>query len=840
MLSQLLNIMSQRPINAMSSPYRETTITRRTLKAIIAGIGLSSALLALSPNVFALSLGKITTKSFMGERLLVEIDIPDINATEASSLQANVGGIDTFQAAGIEYNPSLAGATVTLEKRPDGKQYFKVSSTAPVNDPFINLVIVANWASGRIVRDYSILLDPPEALKTAATIVTAPSMSANSSSNNNNKAAAPTPTPSPSTSSNNNTKAENTKASMTAKAETSKKEPKTSDAGKTANNSDGQLTVEKGQTAGKIAASIKDANISLDQMLIALLKANPNAFINGNVNLIKSGAVLSIPTAEDASAVKATEARRMVVSQSRDFSEYRRKVAENAPLTASNEATRTSGGKIQTQIADKKPESTAPDKLVLANAGSKSKEDKVAKELQDKEDAKRLAALSSNIKDLSKQLNSSSAASAASSALGNLKSESQKLTAGVASAVSNTPSAVASSAVAAASAVASKARPTVAPIADEYGETSLLEGLPEYTLPAAGGILIALLGLFWWKRRSKKEEEQSPDSQFFESRMHTDSFFEVSGGQQIDTSESPASGSEPFTASQLNSVPDVDPIAEADVYLAYRRDASAEEILKDAMVANPTRLAIPLKLLEIYAKRPDVAAFEKLAAKVKTMTKGQGLEWDRVVQLSQTLMTDSNSINGSGAGNSVFSEFGQAPLDSMNSEMNSMQAGSNRNMVSTVKPQEAGNETNYDIDLDFTSGHNAVSQAPMAANDVSVQGPQGVQLLDNGDPTAAVAPLPFANNSAKNGGSNDIIDFDLSALSLDLDSGVPSPGVMPTTNATMIQLSPNDPATTKLALAQEFYEIGDMDSAKRTLMEVISTGSEQAQQEAKKLLAQLY
>ena len=78
MLSQLLNIMSQRPTNAKSSPYRETNITRRTLKAIIAGVGLSSVLLALSPNVFALSLGKITTKSFMGERLLVEIDIPDI------------------------------------------------------------------------------------------------------------------------------------------------------------------------------------------------------------------------------------------------------------------------------------------------------------------------------------------------------------------------------------------------------------------------------------------------------------------------------------------------------------------------------------------------------------------------------------------------------------------------------------------------------------------------------------------------------------------------------------------------------------------------------------------
>lgn len=820
--------MSPRPTNALFSLHSEKKISQLSLRALIAGISLSSALLAVSPDAFALSLGKLTTKSFMGERLLVEIDIPEINSTEVSSLQANVGGIDTFQAAGIEYNPSLAGATVTLEKRPDGRQYFKVLSASPVNDPFINIVIVANWASGRIVRDYSILLDPPEALKTPATIVTAPIISSA-----NNKTTTPATT-------------EMSKDASASKTDNKKKETKTASTTEAEGNAaaGSQVTVEKGQTAGKIAASVKDGNISLDQMLVALLKANPKAFINGNVNLIKSGVTLTIPTAEEAAKVKVGEARRLVVSQSKDFYDYRRKVAENAPSTASTEATRTSGGKVQTQIADKKPESMASDKLVLANGkNGKTKEDKVAKELQAKEDAKRLAALSSNIKDLSTQLNTSkvaSAAKAASAAVGKLQDQGTKITAAASSAIANIPQVQGSTAfnantASAPASISSLPRPAVAPVTEEYPETSFLDSLPEYTPYALGGLVVAILGLIWFKRRSKKEEESSQDSQFFESRMHTDSFFEVSGGQQIDTSESPASGSEPFTASQLNSVPDVDPIAEADVYLAYRRDTSAEEILKDAMVANPNRLAIPLKLLEIYAKRPDVAAFEKLAAKVKIMTKGQGLEWDRVQQLSQTLLAENGSNNN--GGNSVFSDFATSSTDSMMGGIDSSATPSNRNMVSVAQPVDPSAETNYDIDLDFTSGHNKSMFAPVAANDVSVQAPQGIQLLDNGDPTAAVAPLPFATNSAKNGGSNDIIDFDLSALSLDLNTG---PDPSPLASNAGFNLDPSDPAMTKLALAQEFYEIGDMDSAKRTLMEVISTGSVTAQQEAKKLLSQLY
>ncbi len=96
---------------------------------------------------------------------------------------------------------------------------------------------------------------------------------------------------------------------------------------------DKQVTVKAGDTAGKIAAQNKPASVSLDQMLVALLRSNPDAFIGGNVNRVKSGAVLDIPSAETASAISAGEASQTIVAQSKDFNGFRRKLAEGVPAT---------------------------------------------------------------------------------------------------------------------------------------------------------------------------------------------------------------------------------------------------------------------------------------------------------------------------------------------------------------------------------------------------------------------------------------------------------------------------------------------------------------------------
>src|SRR5690606_5270908 len=111
-----------------------------------------------------------------------------------------------------------------------------------------------------------------------------------------------------------------------------------------------------------------------------------------------------------------------------------------------------------------------------------------------------------------------------------------------------------------------------------------------------------------------------------------------SGGQRIDTAEAMASGSSMvYSPSQLDAAGDVDPVAEADVYLAYGRDLQAEEILKEAMRSTPTRVAIHTKLLEIYAKRRDARAFEVVASEAFGLTQGQGPEWERACELGREL-----------------------------------------------------------------------------------------------------------------------------------------------------------------------------------------------------------
>jgi pilus assembly protein FimV len=177
------------------------------------------------------------------------------------------------------------------------------------------------------------------------------------------------------------------------------------------------------------------------------------------------------------------------------------------------------------------------------------------------------------------------------------------------------------------------------PTAPPPPEPSLLDDLIANPLiPAAiGGLIALLIGAGIWKVRQSRKATQV-DSSFLESRLQPDSFFGASGGQRVDTAEGAATGSSMvYSPSQLDAAGDVDPVAEADVYLAYGRDLQAEEILKEALRVNPQRVAIHTKLLEIYAKRRDAKAFDQVASEAFSVTHGTGPEWARICELGQEL-----------------------------------------------------------------------------------------------------------------------------------------------------------------------------------------------------------
>ncbi|WP_366144394.1 FimV/HubP family polar landmark protein [Giesbergeria sp.] len=632
----------------------------------------------------ALALGQITVQSALGEPLRAEIELPQISAAEADTLRVSPAAPEIFRSQGMEYSSVIPQMRVRLDRRANGRMVLQIASDRPVNDPFLDLVIDASWGTGRITRSYTMLFDPPALRRPPVALAAAPQITPT-----------PLPTPAPIPTPVEVVEPQRPTEAPAPAAETQKPAPTPAPAPAAtraipaepppapepapapvpvpAPDNAQSVQVRLGDTAGRIAESRRAAGVSLDQMLVALLRANPEAFAAGNVHRLKAGAVLEVPNAEQAQSVPVAQARQIMAAQSRDFNEFRRRLAATAPAVQIEAADRSAKGTVQTRVEDKRPTSAAPDKLTLskgAMTGQKATpEEQLAQSKQKNEANTRAQELAKNIEDLNK-LNASVTAPVL--APKPAPAPEPAPTPAPAPAPAPTPAPEPAPAPAPAPEVASTDAPAVAPapapvLATEPApapaepvsapapapapaptpapapeEPSFVSGLLEDPiLPLAGGGLLALLagygGYLAYLRRKKAKE--SVDSSFSESRLPSDSVFNTSGGQQVDTSNAAesttGSSSMSYGSSQLDPGGDVDPVAEADVYLAYGRDLQAEEILKEALRHTPERVAIHTKLGEIYAKRQDRKGLEAVAADVYKLTQGQGPDWNRIVDLGR-------------------------------------------------------------------------------------------------------------------------------------------------------------------------------------------------------------
>ena len=896
--------------------------------------GLASAIALLgslshSPSL-ALGLGRVTVQSALGEALKAEVDVPEINAEEAASLRVSVASPAAFKAAGLEYSPAVTGVQVNLRKRADGRSYLTLTSTRPVTEPFVDLILEASWASGRLVRDYTLLFDPPNLRQSDTVAATASTISA-------------PPTSSPNTASALPAQAAKNQAPLAAReaVQTSPaaREARTAAKGKPSAPAKPaatgqQVTVKAGDTASKIAGQSKPASISLDQMLVALLKSNPNAFVGGNINRLRTGAVLDIPSADDAGSVTTADASRTIVAQAKDFNDFRQKLASGAPMTQVESANRQTAGKVQAKVDDRAGTAVAPDKLTLSKGALKGKavqEDTIAKDKQAKDAAARVAELSKNIGDLNKIAGAPAAgtgtsaasaakapglpidkpatvlvpapavaaASAASAAASAAKTPALPIAAALpataASAQTPTPTSTstitaAATATTAASTATLSAVSTVASapstttpatltpaavasapavikkpvvVAAPPPEPSFIDELTnnEFVLPGLAALL-ALLAGFGFYRYKKRDQGASVDSSFLESRLQPDSFFGASGGQRIDTSESAsATGSSMvYSPSQLDAAGDVDPVAEADVYLAYGRDLQAEEILKEALRTHPSRVAIHAKLLEIYAKRRDLKAFEAVAGEAYALTHGSGSEWAFICELGRDLDPTNPLYQQGGQPQVVVPQAAQ-----QTAAMAASFGGDTipQMMVPTSSPDSASADVDFDLDLDFSDGDAAPEAGASLANTTvklvaptleptvamrAVQEPNidslsmdfggatpatpnSVTPIDKGmsfdidlpvaatKPASPVVKAALVANPAATLDSG-MLEFDMGFLSLDLDAPTTeSPSVTKTAMASETKVGPLE---TKFALAEEFRALGDSDGARSLASEVVA------------------
>ena len=865
---------------------------------------MAAALLALSlglgaQDAAALALGRLSVQSGLGEPLRAEIDIPEINAAEADSLRATLASPDAYRASGLEYHPALNGVRMSLQKRPDGRSYLRVTSDRPVNDPFLDLVLEANWASGRTVRDYTLLLDPPSQRPAAAApsvaaapVVTAPVVPAAPVRPQaiTRPAAAPVAPAAP-------------RPPAQAAAPAVRTAP-----------SDKSLTVQRGQTASKIAGDYKPANVSLDQMLLALLRANPNAFVNGNINRLRAGAVLTVPDQNEIAAVPAGTAKQQLTAQSKDFNDYRNKLAGVAPGVQVAGADRSASGQVQTQVEDKKPAAAASDKLTLSKNATVQggTEDKIAQDARAKDASTRIAELSKNINEL----NRIGAASGGAASPAGAATSAAAAGAGVTVTVAPPPDAPASAAPAATAASAPAAPAAAVPAAEASApaaapapvaaapapmpapapaapveEPSFLDSLLDNKpmLGLLGALAVALAGLGIYARSRRTKQNAGVDSSFLESRLQPDSFFGASGGQRVDTSGNSSTGNASlnYTHSQLDAGGDVDPVAEADVYLAYGRDLQAEEILKEALRNNPSRFAIHAKLAEIYAKRQDLPALQGLGKELKRLSGGEGPEWDRVAQLGRSLDPANAMYQASPQRHSGFGTLagaaavgaavaGAAAVGAAEDAPPSSKFGSlDLDLDLDLEPAAAPVATaSRPMDLDFLPSAAApladsnellvprtpdtapqpldMAKAPTGTLDLSSVDDLEFTLVNNSDmgplntnpvplspPTIPATMSPHTIPASMDGldaPNSGMIDFDMGSISLDLNDPVDSSAV-PLAEAA--EGSGDNPLATKLALAQEFSAIGDTEGARALCEEVIAEASGSLKTRAQRLLAEL-
>ena len=319
--------------------------------------------LSVFGNVQALTLSRPVVQSKQGEALRAEIDVSEITIAEQIELEAKIASPEVYQAAKVEL-PTANGQPIEIQvqllRRDHGWPYLKITSKQPITANFLDVLIDLRWATGRLLRDVSLSIDDSNSKKPTAPLM--PGFGER------------------------NVKATEMPSIYTKNAQ-----------------GQFQVTVKRGDTASDLASKKSPEGVSLDQMLVALLRNNPDAFVDNNVNRMKEGALLTLPTEQEAKAVSREEARREISVQAKDFEAYRAELAARAPGGVVPKVAKDASGKLEAKVQNKNSKANQ-DKLTLAKPGSKESaaEDKIAQQREAQDVASRAAELSRNIAELGK------------------------------------------------------------------------------------------------------------------------------------------------------------------------------------------------------------------------------------------------------------------------------------------------------------------------------------------------------------------------------------------------------------------------------------------------------
>ena len=897
------------------------------VRNLVLAIAAASAL--TSEMAYALGLGEVTLKSALNQPLVAEIELLDAKSFAPGEVVPILASAEDFNRAGVDRQYFLTDLKFTPVLRPDGKSVIQVSSSKPVREPYLNFLVEVIWPSGRLLREYTLLLDPP-LYSPETTAAVAPQL----------PVAAPAPRP-----------------AATPRSTSAPAKPATSVSSAASTQQGSEYKTTANDTLWEIAERNRQGG-TVHQTMLAIQDLNSDAFIGGNINRMKSGQVLRLPNGEQIASRSQSEAIQEV---SRQNASWRQGVAGTAGARQLDATQRSSAGAAPTRSeSGDSLRLVAPEagKATTGSDGGTGSDDQALRDklaiAQESLDSSRRenADLQDRLSDLQSQLDKlqrlmelkddqlaklqaqlANGAGAETDAAGT-ETEMPAVTAPgenasggdqgqavsdqpnepAAQAEPSTPAADSAPAVAPAPAQPAKEgselpKPKSVSAAPEPAEPdSFIKDLMGNTLllAAIGGsaLLLLLIGLMALSRRNAMREAELQESLLAESLP--DNLYAADEPHAVELPEAqPSVRSDLASPNAVDPLADAgsDPLAEADIYIAYGRFNQAAELLQNALNDEPQRSDLRLKLMEVYAELGNRDGFSREEAELREIG-GSSTAIDQL-KLKYPAMAAAGFV-AAGAAASTNNDFDSFDLDDLTLDEPAPATAAQEDdsfglslddleLDSPEAPANDGDSLGLD-DLNFDDLADAPAETNQPADDFSfelddtpvsstesLEDDLGEFSLDLDDdlptsapapeaaPTAAATPsfdsdfdfnLPEANEPEASLNDEFDLSLDLDAaepeadnltsqlegvgselddLSRDLDAPVQSGSVdsADEMGEDFDFLSDTDETTTKLDLARAYIDMGDAEGARDILDEVITEGSDVQQQEAREMLAKL-
>ena len=806
------------------------------MRTLTLGQALAVLLLLLAPLLaHAAGLGRLSVQSGLGQPLIAEIDLV---AVRSDDLNVRLASPDAYRQANLQYNSGVTGLKLSIEKRSNGQSYIKVTGNRPINEPFVDLLVELTWSGGKLSREYTALLDPPGYGQQAA-VAAVPVTPAAPESRPITAPATPAATP-------------------MAPSSMAPASPTAQEYG----------PIARGETLGKIAASLKPEGVSLEQMLVGLYRNNPDAFIRNNLNLVKSGKILRVPDAQELAAVSQGEARKEYQTHVADWRAYSGRVADAAGQAP--EGGSTARGRITARVEDagadadkdvvklSKGEPGKGDKPLTGAARTRALQEELVARTKELEEAnERIAQLEKTIKATQQlaELKSPGMAAAQQQAEA-AKAAKPEPAAPVTATPTETAAAPKTEAPAADAMKAESMTPPPAPAETPVAEAQTapkpkpkpvappppppepdMMDMVMDNLPLIGGgvgaLLLGGLGIAALRRRRAHAQDADETLVQVAPTFGADASGETEAALMDDEAK-PAATEE------------VDPVAEAEVYIAYGRDGQAEEILKEAMSRDPAREDVQVKLAQVYSARQDAAAFAPVAESLHALTGGAGENWTKVAALGYALdsanplyeagkdIAPVRSVENPPTSTDLDFDLGGdgvgAPdiaLDADEPAGQETEIGGMRNMAAAAdagaEPEPAMPDFNLDAPAEGAETDiklEAAAPGEDSSIDFNIELPEADETTTLKPATAPAAPTDSG------------LDFkiDVGDLNIDLDdtsTAAPPPGAEKDSHWYDVQQ--------KFDLAKAYQEMGDNEGAREILQEVITEGDAGQKDQAKKL-----